>query len=119
MALAIPFSFPPAAASLLRLHQNDILSKTPDGLPGEDLILLPPEKSEKAEPPRYNQRLDPPSFQVYLYVSHISETASVADIDDFLIPQLCNPALHSKSPVSKVVVSVYNQSMPQPACTMR
>ena len=96
------------------LSEDDIVSNSLDTVPGNVVFLPPAEQSEKAARAIDHDGDYLPLRHPDLHISHATETAAVADVDDLLAPQIPNPALHGIPPLGPLYalrILSYSQSV--------
>ena len=78
-------------------HQNNILSKAPNGAPGDVFILLSAEQPKEAAAAGDDQGSYLPSVHIYFLISYLTKSAAILNADDFLIAQFCDTSFHPHS----------------------
>ncbi len=71
----------------LDLDQNNIAADTDNVLPGQDIILFPPEKAEEAGSARRHQGDDAALPVIEFQIADIAQTKARVDINDLFITQ--------------------------------
>jgi len=85
-----------ALTPLKRLvDKHNIISEFPDTVPWYIVILSPAKEPEKAARAKNNDRLHCSLRQADLQISHITQLAAVAEIDDLLAPELAKSYKHN------------------------
>jgi hypothetical protein len=89
----------------LTADKNYILAYLLDIAPGDDKILLAPEKTEKFSPAIDDKRDYPAVADIYLDIADKPEPTAVIDIDDVLSRKILN-ATHIKPHISADTIFV-------------
>ena len=72
----------------LDLHQDNVVSDLADAFPGDHILALSAEKTEKSARPRHDQSCKPSGRAVKFHIYGASKTAAGAGIYHFFLFQL-------------------------------
>ena len=81
------------------VDEDDVVPDPLDALPGDVVLLSAAEEAEKPAGAVDDDGRHLPLRYDHLQVRHVSQSASIADVDDLLALEIPDPALHRAHPL--------------------